>query len=109
MSRDRGMEFKELQRETYDRLYRDLDFALYKVDHPFRKYFEHHIVSLALAAGSQEIRIEECSFCTCPFRVPILAHRRLGFLVPPVGAVETLIVKTPLRRYANYLVFDASS
>lgn len=44
----RGEDFKELQRETYDHLYSDLDFALYKVQHPFRKYFEHHIVSLAL-------------------------------------------------------------
>ena len=252
MSRDRGAQFKQLQRETYDRLYSDLDFALYKVDHPFRKYFEHHIVSLALeglehpedmtcldmgcgqgittyvlskrfrrvvgvdfssaairtasgflkamevknasvlvgdvdnlslgsdavdvvhfkdflhhttdplralqnlrgvsreghllgaevngrspvmslfgriaeherglldsnrewleqlalAAGFKKIRIREFSFYPYPFRLPVIGNRRLGFLLPAVTAVEALLVKTPLRRYANYLVFDASS
>ena len=252
MSRDRGVEFKQLQRETYDHLYSDLDFALYKVAHPFRKYFEHHIVSLAmkglehpedmscldigcgqgittyvlskrfrqvvgvdfssaaiktasgflgamevknasvlvgdvdnlglvsdavdvvhfkdflhhtadplralqnlrqvsrqghllgaevngrspvmslfgriaeherglldsnrewladlmLAAGFKEIRIQEFSFYPYPFRLPVIGDRRLGFLLPAVTAVEAFLVKTPLRRYANYLVFDASS
>ena len=250
MDQHRGEDFKELQRETYDRLYSDLDFALHKVQHPFREYFEHHIVSLALkgldhtremscldigcgqgittyvlskhfgsvvgvdfsggairtaatflkaldvsnatvlvgdvddlglasksvdvvhfkdflhhtveplramknlrevsrqgrlvgaevnghspimslfgrlakherglldssrerlhdlalAAGFKEIRIEEFSFYPYPFRIPIVGNRRLGFLLPAVKAVEKLLVKTPLRRYANYLVFDA--
>jgi ubiquinone/menaquinone biosynthesis C-methylase UbiE len=48
MGQRRGDGFKQLQRETYDQLYDDLDFALYKVHHPFRTYFEHRIVSLAL-------------------------------------------------------------
>jgi 2-polyprenyl-3-methyl-5-hydroxy-6-metoxy-1,4-benzoquinol methylase len=252
VSRDRGAEFKQLQRDTYSNLYSDLDFALYKVGHPFRKYFEHHIVSLALkgvehteemtcldigcgqgittyvlskrfkqvvgmdfspaaintasaflqamhvsnasvavgdvddlglargsvdivhfkdflhhtvdplramrnlreasraghvlgaevngrsplmsmfgrlaqherglldsnrdwlanlalAAGFKEIRIQEFSFYPYPFRLPIIGDRRLGFLLPAVTAVEGLLERTPLRRYANYLVFDASS
>lgn len=251
MDQHRGDEFKQLQRETYDSLYSDLDFALYKVQHPFRQYFEHHIVSLALrglegsermscldigcgqgittyvlskhfdtvlgvdfsrgaigtaaafleamdvknaqvlvgdvdnlglgsgsvdvvhfkdflhhtaeplqamknlrevsrlgrvvgaevngrspimslfgrmashergllesnrhwladlalAAGFEEMRIEEFSFYPYPFRIPILGDRRLGPLLPAVRAVETFLVKTPFRRYANYLVFDAS-
>jgi len=252
MHQHRGEEFKELQRKTYDRLYSDLDFALYKVQHPFRTYFEHHIVSLAvkgvegapqmscldigcgqgvttyvlskhfdrvigmdfssgaiktamqfletmdvnnawvlggdvddlgladasidivhfkdflhhaaqplqamenlrkvsrkgrivgaevnghspimrlfgrmakherglldsnrewladlaLAAGFKEIEIEEFSFYPYPMRIPVIGDRRLGALLPAVRAVEALLVKTPLRRYANYLVFDASS
>jgi ubiquinone/menaquinone biosynthesis C-methylase UbiE len=252
MTEHRGEAFKQLQRDTYDRLYSDVDFALYKVRHPFRRYFEHHIVSLALkgledagqmscldigcgqgvttyvlskhfqsvvgvdfsrgairtataflkamnvtnasvlvgdvdhlalargsvdvvhfkdflhhtaeplqalknlrevsrlgrvvgaevnghspimglfgrmarhergllesnrrwladlamAAGFKEMKIEEFGFYPYPFRIPILGDRRLGFLLPAVRAVETFLVKTPLRRYANYLVFDASS
>jgi SAM-dependent methyltransferase len=252
MDQHRGEEFKELQRETYDHLYSDLDFALYKVQHPFRKYFEHHIVSLALeglpdaesmscldigcgqgvttyvlskrfgrvlgvdfssgavrtarafleamevenatavvgdvdnlalAAGSvdvvhfkdflhhtaeplralrnlrevsrlgrvvgaevngrspimglfgrlakhekglldsnrerftdlaleagfKEIRIREFSFYPYPMRIPIVGDRRLGPLLPVVQAVERLLIKTPLRRFANYLIFDVSS
>jgi 2-polyprenyl-3-methyl-5-hydroxy-6-metoxy-1,4-benzoquinol methylase len=252
MSERRGEGFKDMQRETYDRLYGDLDFALYKVNHPFRQYFEHHIVSLALrglpdaqkmtcldmgcgqgvttyvlskhfasvvgidfsrgavrtalgflqamqvknatvlvgdvdnlglasgsfdvvffkdflhhtveplqalrnlraashegrvvgaevngrspimglfgrlaeherglldsnrewlfelamAAGFKEMKIEEFSFYPYPFRFPILSNRRLGFLLPAVKGVEAFLVKTSLRRYANYLVFDASS
>jgi 2-polyprenyl-3-methyl-5-hydroxy-6-metoxy-1,4-benzoquinol methylase len=252
MDQHRGEEFKQLQRETYDHLYSDLDFALYKVQHPFRKYFENHIVSLALqglqgaehmscldigcgqgvttyvlskhfdrvlgmdfsseavrtaraflcamdvhnasvavgdvdhlalavgsvdvvhfkdflhhtaeplramgnlrevtrlgrvlgaevngrspimslfgrlakherglldsnregltdlalAAGFKEIRIEEFSFYPYPMRIPIVGDRRLGPLLPAVRAVEKLLVRTPLRRYANYLIFDASS
>lgn len=252
MHQHRGEEFKELQRKTYDRLYSDLDFALYKVQHPFRAYFEHHIVSLAvkgiedaqemscldigcgqgvttyllsnhfdkvigvdfssgaiktakeftkvmnvsnawvlvgdvddlgladgsidivhfkdflhhtaqplramenlrkvsrkgrivgaevnghspimslfgrmakhergllesnkewltdlaLAAGFKRIEIEEFSFYPYPMRIPGIGDRRLGVLLPAVRAVEALLVKTPLRRYANYLVFDASS
>jgi len=251
MTGHRGEAFKQLQRETYDQLYSDLDFALHKVRHPYRRYFEHHIVSLALsglenakqlscldigcgqgvttyvlskhfksvvgvdfsrgairtaraflkemdvtnattivgdvddlglasgsvdvvhfkdflhhtaepvqalknmrdisrlgrvlgaevngrspimnlfgrmarhergllesnrhslenlarAAGFTETRIEEFSFYPYPFRIPILGDRRLGFMLPAVRAVETLLVKTPLRRYANYLIFDAS-
>ena len=251
MNQHRGDEFKQLQRETYDSLYNDLDFALYKVQHPFRRYFEHHIVSLALkglegsermscldigcgqgvttyvlskhfnrvvgvdfsrgairtataflkamdvrnaavlvgdvdnlglargsvdvvhfkdflhhtaeplralenlrevsrqgrvvgaevngrspimslfgrmakherglldsnrqwlsdlalAAGFKDITIDEFSFYPYPMRIPIIGDRRLGPLLPAVTAVETLLVKTPLRRYANYLVFDAS-
>jgi len=252
MNQHRGEEFKELQRKTYDCLYSDLDFALYKVQHPFRTYFEHHIVSLAvkriegtqqmscldigcgqgvtthvlsnhfdkvigvdfssgaiktakeflkamnvsnagvvvgdvddlgladgsidivhfkdflhhtvqplramenlrkvsrkgrivgaevnghspimslfgrmakherglldsnqewltdlaLAAGFKRIEIEEFSFYPYPMRIPVIGDRRLGVLLPAVRAVEALLVKTPLRRYANYLVFDASS
>jgi SAM-dependent methyltransferase len=252
MFRHRGESFKRLQRETYDDLYSDLDFALYKVQHPFRKYFEHHIVSLALdglprtesmtcldigcgqgvttyvlskhfdtvlgvdfssaavrtaraflttmdagnatavvgdidslalagdsvdvvhfkdflhhtaeplqalrnlkevsrlervvgaevngrspimslfgrlakherglldsnrewltdvvtAAGFKEVRIQEFSFYPYPMRIPIVGDRRLGPLLPAVRAVEKLLVSTPLRKYANYLVFDASS
>jgi ubiquinone/menaquinone biosynthesis C-methylase UbiE len=252
MYQHRGEEFKEFQRETYDRLYSDLDFALYKVQHPFRTYFEHHIVSLALegvegteqmscldigcgqgvttyvlskyfdkvigvdfsygaiktaqgflkamnvnnaralvgdvddlgladdsidivhfkdflhhtaqplralenlrgvskkgrivgaevngrspimslfgrmakhesglldsnrewladlalAAGFKKIEIEEFSFYPYPMRIPIIGDRRLGFLLPAVRAVEAFLVKTPLRTYANYLVFSASS
>jgi ubiquinone/menaquinone biosynthesis C-methylase UbiE len=252
MNQHRGEEFKEFQRETYDRLYSDLDFALYKVQHPFRTYFEHHIVSLALkgiedtqqmscldigcgqgvttyvlskyfdkvigvdfsygaiktaqgflkamnvnnaralvgdvddlgladdsidivhfkdflhhtaqplralenlrgvskkgrivgaevngrspimslfgrmakhesglldsnrewladlalAAGFKKIEIEEFSFYPYPMRIPIIGDRRLGFLLPAVRAVEAFLVKTPLRTYANYLVFSASS
>ena len=252
MIEHRGAGFKDLQRETYDELYSDLDFALYKVQHPFRQYFEHHIVSLALkglentkqmtcldmgcgqgittyvlskhfrevvgvdfsrgaiktatsflkamdvqnatvlvgdvdnigladgsvdvvhfkdflhhtveplralqnlrgvsrqgrmvgsevnghsplmsmfgrlakherglldssrqrltdlalASGFKEIRIEEFSYYPYPMRIPIIGDRRLAPLLPAVRAVETLLVKTPLRRYANYLVFDASS
>jgi len=251
MTGHRGEAFKQLQRETYDQLYSDLEFALHKVRHPYRQYFEHHIVSLALsglenakqlscldigcgqgvttyvlskhfksvvgvdfsrgavrtsraflkemdvtnattivgdvddlglasgsvdvvhfkdflhhtaeplqamknlrevsrlgrvlgaevngrspimslfgrmarhergllesnrrwltdlalAAGFEEMRIEEFSFYPYPFRIPILGDRRLAFLLPAIRAVETLLVKTPLRRYANYLVFDAS-
>ena len=48
MGQHRGEGFKQFQRETYDQLYGDLDFALYKVQHPVRTYFEHHIVSLAV-------------------------------------------------------------
>jgi ubiquinone/menaquinone biosynthesis C-methylase UbiE len=252
MIEHRGEEFKELQRETYDHLYGDLDFALYKVEHPFRQYFEHHVVSLALrglqdtekmtcldigcgqgvttyvlskhfanvvgadfsrgavstaagflkamevtnatalvadvdnlglasgsvdvvffkdflhhtveplramsnlrmvsrqgrlvgvevngrspimglfgrlakherglldsnkewlanlatAAGFKDIKIEEFIFYPYPFRIPILGNRRLGFLLPAVKGAEAFLLKTPLRRYANYLVFDASS
>jgi ubiquinone/menaquinone biosynthesis C-methylase UbiE len=252
MDQHRGEEFKELQRETYDHLYSDLDFALYKVQHPFRKYFEHHIVSLALeglpdaesmscldigcgqgvttyvlskrfgrvlgvdfssaavrtarafleamevenatavvgdvdnlalAAGSvdvvhfkdflhhtaeqlralrnlrevsrlgrvvgaevngrspimglfgrlakhekglldsnrerftdlaleagfKDISIREFSFYPYPMRIPIVGDRRLGPLLPVVQAVERLLIKTPLRRFANYLIFDVSS
>ena len=252
MIEHRGEGFKELQRETYDHLYGDLDFALYKVKHPFRQYFEHHVVSLALRglqgtakmtcldigcgqgvttyvlskhfhsvvgvdfsrgavktaagflkamqvtnatalvgdvdnlglascsvdivffkdflhhtaeplramknlravsrqgrvvgaevngrspimslfgrmaeherglldsnrdwladvaveAGFKDMKIEEFSFYPYPFRFPILGNRRLGFLLPAVKGVEAFLVKTPLRRYANYLVFDASS
>jgi ubiquinone/menaquinone biosynthesis C-methylase UbiE len=252
MHQHRGEEFKEFQRETYDRLYSDLDFALYKVQHPFRTYFEHHVVSLALkgvegtrqmscldmgcgqgvttyvlskyfdkvigvdfssgavktangflkamnvsnawalvgdvdnlgladgsldivhfkdflhhtaqplralenlrrvskegrivgaevnsrspimslfgrmakhesglldsnrdwltdlasAAGFKRMEIEEFSFYPYPMRIPIIGDRRLGFLLPVVRAVEGLLVKTPLRKHANYLVFDASS
>jgi 2-polyprenyl-3-methyl-5-hydroxy-6-metoxy-1,4-benzoquinol methylase len=252
MSEQRGEGFKELQRETYDHLYGDLDFALYKVNHPFRQYFEHHVVSLALrglqgtekmtcldigcgqgvttyvlskhfdsvvgvdfsrgavktaagflqamqvtnatalvgdvdnlglangsvdvvffkdflhhtaeplramtnlravsrqgrvvgaevngrspimslfgrlaeherglldsnrewlselamAAGFKDMKIEEFSFYPYPFRFPILRNRRIGFLLPAVRGMEAFLVKTPLRRYANYLVFDASS
>ena len=252
MFRHRGESFKQLQRETYDDLYSDLEFALHKVRHPYRQYFEHHIVSLALkglantaqmscldigcgqgvttyvlskhfksvvgvdfsraairtasaflkamnvtnaavlvgdvdhlglasgsvdvvhfkdflhhtaeplqamknlrevsrlgrvvgaevngrspimslfgrmarhergllesnrrwladlalAAGFKETRIEEFSFYPYPFRMPIVGDHRLGFMLPAVRAVETLLVKTPLRRYANYLVFDVSS
>jgi ubiquinone/menaquinone biosynthesis C-methylase UbiE len=252
MHQHRGEGFKELQRETYDHLYSDLDFALYKVQHPFRKYFEQHIVSLALqgltgtesmncldigcgqgvttyvlskhfgrvlgvdfssaavrtarafltameagnatamvgdvdnlalaggsvdvvhfkdflhhtveplralqnlrevsrlgrvvgaevngrspimglfgrmakherglldsnrdsladlalAAGFKQISIREFSFYPYPMRIPIIGDRRLGPLLPVVTAVERLLIRTPLRRYANYLVFDASS
>jgi SAM-dependent methyltransferase len=252
MDGHRGADFKELQRDTYDRLYSDLDFALYKVQHPFRTYFENHIVSLAIkgiegkgrmscldigcgqgvttyvlskyfhevigvdfssgaiktakgflramdvdnawvlvgdvddiglddgsidvvhfkdflhhtaeplramenlrkisregrivgsevnahsplmslfgrmakherglldsnrewladlasAAGFEKIEIEEFAFYPYPMRIPIVGDRRLGFLLPAVRAVEALLIKTPLRRYANYLVFDASS
>lgn len=252
MDQHRGEAFKQLQRETYDQLYGDLDFALYKVQHPFRTYFEHRIVSLALkrlhgteqmscldmgcgqgvttyalsehfntvigvdfssgaiktaeaflkamdvsnasvligdvdslglahdsidvvyfkdflhhtaeplralrnlrqvsrggrvvgaevngrspimslfgriakherglldsnrvwltelalAAGFKQIKIEEFSFYPYPMRIPVLGDRRLAPLLPVVQAVETLLVKTPLRRFANYLVFDASS
>jgi ubiquinone/menaquinone biosynthesis C-methylase UbiE len=252
MNQHRGEEFKNLQRETYDDLYSDLDFALYKVQHPFRKYFENHIVSLALqglqhpasmscldigcgqgvttymlskhfgrvlgvdfssaavrtakgflsamgvgnasvavgdvdnlclapgsvdvvhfkdflhhtaeplralgnlreasrlgrvvgaevngrspimglfgriakherglldsnrewltdlasAAGFKEISIREFSFYPYPMRIPIVGDRRLGPLLPAVRAVERFLVRTPLRKYANYLVFDASS
>ena len=49
MFRHRGESFKELQRETYEDLYSDLEFALHKVHHPYRRYFEHHIVSLSLS------------------------------------------------------------
>lgn len=248
----RGEDFKQLQRETYDDLYSDLDFALYKVQHPFRTYFEHHIVSLAVkrlqgmeqmscldigcgqgvttyvlsehfntvvgvdfssgaiktaeaflkamgvsnasvligdvdslglangsidivhfkdflhhtaeplramknlrrvsregrvvgaevngrspimslfgrmarherglldgnrvwltdlafAAGFKQIKIEEFSFYPYPMRIPVLGDRRLAPFLPAVQAVETFLVKTPLRRFANYLVFDASS
>ena len=48
MGQHRGEGFKQFQRETYDQLYGDLDFALYKVQHPVRTYSEHHIVSLAV-------------------------------------------------------------
>lgn len=252
MDQHRGEEFKELQRKTYDRLYSGLDFALHKVQHPFRTYFEHRIVSLAvkgvegapqmscldigcgqgvttyvlskhfdrvigvdfstgaiktakefleamdvnnawvlggdvddlgladasidivhfkdflhhtaqplramenlrkvsrqgrivgaevngrspimrlfgrmakherglldsnkewltdlaLAAGFKSIEIEKFSFYPYPMRIPVIGDRRLGALLPAVRAVEALLVKTPLRRYANYLVFDASS
>jgi 2-polyprenyl-3-methyl-5-hydroxy-6-metoxy-1,4-benzoquinol methylase len=252
MIANRGEAFKQLQRDTYDQLYSDVEFALYKVRHPYRQYFEHHIVSLALqglantaqmscldigcgqgvttyvlskhfksvvgidfsrgairtasaflkamnvtnaavlvgdvdhlglasgsvdvvhfkdflhhtaeplqalsnlrevsrlgrvvgaevngrspimslfgrmakhergllesnrrwladlaqAAGFKETRIEEFSFYPYPFRIPVFGDRRLGFLLPAVRAVETFLVKTPLRRYANYLVFDVSS
>jgi len=252
MAQNRGGEFKEFQRETYDRLYSDLDFALYKVQHPFRTYFEHHVVSLAvkklegtqemscldigcgqgvttyvlskffdrvigvdfssgaiktaqgfltamnvsnawamvgdvddlgladdsvdvvhfkdflhhtaqplralenlrrvskmgrivgaevngrspimslfgriakhesglldsnrewladlvLAAGFKEIEIEEFSFYPYPMRIPIIGDRRLGFLLPALRSVEAFLIKTPLRRYDNYLVFSASS
>ncbi len=248
----RGEGFKKLQRETYDHLYSDLKFALYKVQHPLRAYFERHIVSLAvrgiddaremscldmgcgqgvttyvlskhfgkvvgvdfssgaiktakqflkamnvnnawvlvgdvddlgladgsidvvhfkdflhhtaqplramknlrkvskegrivgaevnghspimslfgriakherglldsnrewltdlaLEAGFKKIEIEEFSFYPYPMRIPIIGDRRLGVLLPAVRAVEALLVKTPLRRYANYLVFDASN
>jgi 2-polyprenyl-3-methyl-5-hydroxy-6-metoxy-1,4-benzoquinol methylase len=252
MNQHRGKDFKEFQRETYDHLYSDLDFALYKVRHPFRKYFEQHIVSLALqglpgtenmscldigcgqgvttyvlskyfgrvlgvdfstaairtarafltamevdnatvvvgdvdslalaggsvdvvhfkdflhhtaeplralenlrgvsrlgrvvgaevngrspimslfgrmarherglldsnrewltdlasTAGFKEIRIQEFSFYPYPMRIPIVGDRRLGPLLPAVRAMEKLLINTPLRKYANYLVFDASS
>ena len=68
----------------------------------------HSLENLALAAGFKETRIEEFSFYPYPMRIPIIGDRRLGPLLPAVTAVETLLVKTPLRRYANYLVFDAS-
>lgn len=252
MHQHRGEEFKHFQRETYDRLYSDLDFALYKVQHPFRTYFENHIVSLAirgvkgtrqmscldmgcgqgvttyvlskhfgkvvgvdfssgaiktakqflkamnvnnawvlvgdvddlgladgsidvvhfkdflhhtaqplramknlrkvskegrivgaevngrspimslfgriakherglldsnrewltdlsLEAGFKKIEIEEFSFYPYPMRIPIIGDKRLGVLLPAVRTVEALLVKTPFRRYANYLVFDASN
>lgn len=252
MNQDRGQEFKEFQRETYDHLYSDLDFALYKVQHPIRTYFEHEVVSLALggldgtaemscldigcgqgvttyvlskhfervigvdfssgaiktarefltamgvsnacvlvgdvdslcladdsidvvhfkdflhhtaqplramenlrrvsrqgrivgaevnghspimslfgriakherglldsnrkwltdlalAAGFKAMDIKEFSFYPYPMRIPVIGDRRLAPLLPAVRAVETLLVKTPLRRYANYLIFDASS
>lgn len=48
MGQRRGDGFKQVQRETYDQLYGDLDCALYKVQHPVRTYSEHHIVSLAV-------------------------------------------------------------
>jgi hypothetical protein len=67
------------------------------------------LADLAVAAGFKEMKIEEFSFYPYPFRIPILGNRRLGFLLPAVQAVEAFLVKTPLRRYANYLVFDASS
>lgn len=67
------------------------------------------LIDLALAAGFKRIEIEEFSFYPYPMRIPIIGDRRLGVLLPAVRAVEALLVKTPLRRYANYLVFDASS
>ena len=65
--------------------------------------------NLALAAGFKKIRIKEFSFHPYPFRLPVIGHRRVGYLLPVVRAAETLLLKTPLRRYANYLVFHASS
>ncbi len=41
-------ESKEFQKKTYEGLYRNLEFALYKINNPFRSYFEDKIVSLAL-------------------------------------------------------------
>ncbi len=248
----RGEGFKKLQRETYDHLYSDLKFALYKVQHPLRAYFERHIVSLAvrgiddaremscldmgcghgvttyllnqhfdrvigvdfshgaikttkeflkamnasdatvlvgdvddlgldegcvdvvhfkdflhhtaqplramenlknvssegriigaevnghspimslfgriakherglldsnrewltdlaLTAGFKRIEIEEATFYPYPMRIPMVGHKRLGHLLPVIRTVERLLLKTPLRRYANYLVFDTSS
>ncbi|NIQ79594.1 MAG: hypothetical protein GTN93_16215 [Anaerolineae bacterium] len=43
-----GKGFKQLQRETFDQLYGDLDFAPYEVQRPIKAYSEHHIVSLAV-------------------------------------------------------------
>jgi hypothetical protein len=67
------------------------------------------LTDLALAAGFKAMDIKEFSFYPYPMRIPVIGDRRLAPLLPAVRAVETLLVKTPLRRYANYLIFDASS
>jgi len=41
-------ENKSFQKKTYENLYSDLEFALYKINNPFRGYFENKVVSLTL-------------------------------------------------------------
>ena len=41
-------ESKDFQKKTYEELYSNLEFALYKINNPFRSYFENKIVSLTL-------------------------------------------------------------